>query len=137
MRGMGMHGMRGHGEMGGMRGMRGMAMIDANNDNIIGDSEAASLADRGFMRLDRDGSGDLDEGEFTTVRKRGGWWKGWTGAQGEGIAEGLKAKFATLDADKNAKVSKAEYMADARARFTAADTDKDGKVSPWEFYAQN
>lgn len=130
------HGRHGHDRMGG-KGGKGRMMIDANGDNVIGDSEAAALADHGFMRLDRDDSGDLDEAEFTTVRgKRGGWWN-WSQAQDEGVTEGLKAKFATLDADKNGKVSKAEFMADAQTRFAAADTNKDGKVSPWEFYAQN
>ncbi len=99
---MGRHGMGGHGM--GKHGGPGR-MIDANGDNIIGDSEAAVMADQGFMRLDRDQSGDVDESEFTTVRKRGGWWN-WSGAQAEGATEGLKAKFATLDADKNSKVSK-------------------------------
>jgi hypothetical protein len=129
-----MYGRHGHGGPGGMRGMG--RMIDANGDSVIGDSEAAVLADHGFQRLDRDASGDLDEAEFTTVRKRGGWWR-WTQAQNEGVSEGLKAKFATLDADKNSKVSKAEFMSDAQTRFAAADTNKDGKVSPWEFFAQN
>jgi Spy/CpxP family protein refolding chaperone len=128
----GRHG-QGHAGRGGPGG-HGM-MIDANGDNIIGDSEAAMLADRGFQRLDRDASGELDEAEFTTVRKRGRWWN-WSQAQGEGITEGLKAKFATLDADKNGKVTKAEFMADAQSRFAAADANKDGKVSPWEFFAQ-
>lgn len=130
----GMEGMEGMGRMGRMGGGR---MIDTNGDNVIGDSEAAALADRGFMRLDRDGNGELDEAEFTTVRgKRGGWWK-WSQAQDEGITDGLKAKFATLDADKNAKVSKAEFMNDAQTRFAAADINKDGKVTAWEFYSQN
>lgn len=130
---MGRHGMGGHGM--GKHGGPGR-MIDANGDNIIGDSEAASLADREFMRLDRDGSGDIAEAEFTTPRHRGGWWQ-WSQSQDAGITEGLKSKFTALDADKDAKVTKAEFMADAKTRFAAADADKDGKVNPWEFYAQN
>jgi hypothetical protein len=120
----------GHGKRGGHRIM----IIDVNGDGVIGDDEAANLADRMYLRIDRDGSGDVSADEFSTVRKGRGWFS-W-GAQDEAITEALKAKFATLDTDKDGKLTKAEFMVDAKARFAAADTDKDGKVSPWEFRSQ-
>lgn len=133
------HGDRGHGDgrhHGGKRGHGPRQMIiDVNGDGVIGDDEAASLADRAYMRIDRDGSGDISVEEFSTVRKGRGGWFGW-GAQGEAVTEGLKAKFATLDADKDGKLTRAEFMGDAKARFAAADADKDGKVNPWEFRSQ-
>jgi EF hand len=115
----------------------GRMMIDANADNVIGDDEAASVADFEFMRLDRDRSNSIEEAEFTARRGPGGWWRQWTQAQDQGVTDGLKAKFAALDADKNGGVSKAEYFAEAKSRLAAADADKDGKVTPWEFRAQN
>jgi EF hand len=122
----------------GKHGGRHMLMIDANGDGVIGDDEAATIADHAFNRIDRDGSGDVVVDEFSTVRGRHGWrnWFG-SGAQNEAMVEGLKAKFAQLDADKDGKLTKAEFLADAKVRFASADTDKDGKVSPWEFRAQN
>jgi EF hand len=111
-------------------------LIDANFDNVIGDDEAASIADREFGRIDSDRNGALSEAEFTTVRGKGRWWD-WTQTQDAGMTDGLKTKFAALDADKNASVTKTEFMADAKTRHAAADADKDGKVTPWEFRSQN
>jgi EF hand len=133
---------RGHGEghRGGHgKGGRHMQMIDANGDGVVGDDEAATLADHAFNRIDSDGSGDVSVDEFSTVRGGGHGWRNWfgSGAQNDAAVAGLKVKFATLDADKDGKLTKVEFLADAKTRFTAADTDKDGKVSPWEFRAQN
>ncbi len=111
-------------------------IIDANFDNVIGDDEAASLADREFNRIDSDRNGALTEAEFTAVRGKGRWLD-WMQTQDAAMTDGLKAKFTALDADKNASVTKAEFMTDAKARYAAADADKDGKVTPWEFRAQN
>ena len=44
-------------------------------------------------------------------------------------------RFATLDADKDGKATRAEFMAAAQARFKAADADGDGRVTPWEMRA--
>ncbi len=130
----------GEGHRGGHgKGGRHMQIVDANGDGVIGDDEAATLADHAFNRIDSDGSGDVSVDEFSTVRGEGHGWRNWfgSGAQNDAAVDGLKAKFATLDADKDGKLTKGEFLADAKARFTAADTDKDGKVSPWEFRAQN
>jgi EF hand len=123
-------GRHGHGP-GGPRGL-----IDMNFDNVIGDDEAASLADREFDRIDSDRNGTLTETEFTAVRGKGRWL-GWAQSQDQAMTDGLKAKFATLDADKNAGITKAEFLADAKTRYAAADADKDGKITPWEFRAAN
>lgn len=130
----GHHGKGRHGDKGQHGGAR---MIDANFDNVIGDDEAAGLAEREFNHIDNDRNGTLTEAEFTVLRDRGHWWQQWTQTQDAGIADGLKAKFAALDADKNGSVTKAEFLVDAKARYAAADADKDGKVTPWEFRAQN
>jgi len=63
----------------------------------------------------------------------------------DGKGEGKKAHkgadfFAKADADKDGKLSLAEYKAvntkpDAEAKFAAADTDKDGFLTPEELKA--
>jgi hypothetical protein len=128
---------RGHGgHHDGQRGKgRHMMMLDANSDGVIGDDEAASLAERVFNRMDRDNNGEISEAEFTTVRQRGGWWR-WFGVQDEAISDAMKVKFAAIDTDRNASVNKAEFLADAKTRYMAADADKDGKVTPWELRGQ-
>ncbi len=128
------HGMgEGHGGKHG-GGKHGMRMIDANNDGVIGEDEAASMADHAFMRMDDDGDGKITEAEFISGRhgKRGGWFN-WNSDEKAAIEKLRKDKFASLDANKDASVDKAEFFAEAKAKLAAADLDKDGKVTPWEF----
>jgi hypothetical protein len=126
----------GRGHRGGKThgGKHRVLIIDVNADGIINDDEAASLADMAFGRIDDDRNGAISEAEFTTLRDGPGrGWFRWFNSQADGAAEGLKAKFASLDADKNLSVSKVEFFVEAKQRLAAADTDKDGKVTPWEF----
>lgn len=51
---------------------------------------------------------------------------------GKGHGAGPMFDFATLDADKDGKVTKAEIEAQKAARFEQADTNKDGKLSAEE-----
>lgn len=80
------------GKHGEGRGGHMMRMIDANADGVIGDDEAAALADRMFSRLDKDGNGELTLAEATTFRMKhhggrdghggkghGRWAKCWNG----------------------------------------------------------
>lgn len=133
---MGKHGGH-HGK--GHRGSRMMRMIDANNDGVISDDEAAAMAERAFMRLDRDADGNVTEAEFIDPPGRGRrFWSSWFGDEEKAAVQGVrKEKFATLDADKNNSLSKAEFFVEAKSRLAAADADKDGKVTPWEFRAAN
>jgi Ca2+-binding EF-hand superfamily protein len=105
-------------------------------DGVISDEEAAMVAEHIFARIDEDRNETLSEAEFTTPPRRG--MRGWLGLgsnEAQAVIDVRKAKFATLDADKNAGVSKAEFFAAAKARLAATDTDKDGKVTTWEFRA--
>ncbi len=126
---------RGGKHHGGKHG-RGMQMIDANNDGVIGEDEAAALADHAFMRMDDDRDGKVTEAEFISgpKGKRGGWFN-WNSDEKAAVEKVRKDKFAILDTNKDASLDKAEFFADAKAKLAAADTDKDGKVSPWEFRA--
>jgi hypothetical protein len=128
------HGPHGRHSVEGKHGGRGMHMIDANGDGVIGDDEAAGLAEHRFNRLDRDRDGNITETEFTSPPRRG--WHAWFGsAESEAVMKVRKEKFAALDTNKNLGVDKAEFLAEAKAKLAAADTDKDGKVTPWEFRA--
>jgi hypothetical protein len=130
----GKHEGRGHG---GRHG-GGMRIIDANNDGVISEDEAASLADRAFARMDDDRDGKVTEAEFTEgPRGRRGGWFNWSQAETDAVMKVRKDRFASLDANKDASLDKAEFFAEAKAKFAAADADKDGKVTPWEFRAAN
>jgi hypothetical protein len=125
---------------GGKRGGRMMQIMDANSDGVIGEDEAAAMADHMFMRLDRNEDGSVDKTEFTTRGHRRGGVRGWFGFGSDEAAAVQKVredKFAVLDADKNGMLTKVEFFAEAKAKLGAADADKDGKVSPWEFRAAN
>jgi hypothetical protein len=137
--GVGHHGRRGGGR-GGEHGGGRMQMLDVNGDGVIGDDEAASVADRMFQRLDRDGDGAFTAEEFSTGgRGHGRRWFGTsdTAATDEARKKAATDRFAMLDVDKNGRVNKVEFFAAAKARLLSADADKDGKVTPWEYRAAN
>lgn len=116
-----------------------MQIIDANADGVIGDDEAASRVEGVYYAMDADSSGDITEAEYMAVRMGRG------DRMGEGrnkdrqaqMQERKKARFVEMDADKDGKVTKEQFLAAGKARFAAADTDKDGKVNPWEFRSQH
>jgi EF hand len=114
--------------------MRMMRIIDTNSDGVIGDDEAASRVEGVFYAMDADSSGDVTEAEFMAVRMGRG--EGRNPERMAQMQERKKARFPEMDANKDGKVSKEEFLAAGKARFAAADTDKDGKVTPWEFRAQ-
>jgi opacity protein-like surface antigen len=128
------HGKDRHGDRHGGGHMR---IIDSNNDGVIGEDEAASIAEHMFNRMDANADGVVTETEYTTL-PHAHFWSNWlNSAEVAAVEKVRKEKFASLDADKNASMSKPEFFADAKARLAAADTDKDGKVTPWEFRSQN
>jgi EF-hand domain pair/EF hand len=125
------HGGRHHGKHGG----KGMNMIDVNADGVIGDDEAAALADHAFMRMDQDRDGKVTEAEFVSGPGSHKGWFNWSSEETAAVQKVRKDKFATIDTSKDGSLDKTEFFADAKAKLAAADTDKDGKVSPWEFRA--
>ncbi len=139
-RGMGRHGEKHQGgkHHGGKHGggRHGMRMIDANNDGVVGEDEAASMAEFAFHRMDNDQDGKVTEAEFVSGPrgKRGGWFN-WNSDEKAAVEKVRKDKFAGLDTNKDASLDKPEFFAEAKAKLAAADTDKDGKVTPWEFRA--
>jgi hypothetical protein len=129
------------GQGGPMMGGPGMMMggprfgvIDSNGDGVIGADEAAAQREAVFAAMDGDDDGELTGEEFLSVSMGPGF--GWNESRKEAMQSRKKERFTEMDADKNGKVSQAEFMAEQQKRFVAADTDKDGKVTPWEFRSQ-
>jgi hypothetical protein len=116
-------------------GQRGMRLIDANADGVIGDDEAAALADHAFMRMDQDRDGKVTEAEFVSGPAGHKGWFNWSSDETAAVQKVRKEKFVNIDANKDSSLDKTEFFADAKAKLAAADTDKDGKVTPWEFRA--
>jgi EF hand len=123
------HGGRHHG------GKHGMQMIDTNADGVIGEDEAAGLADRVFLRMDENSDGKVSETEFIAGPRHHRGWFNWSGDETAAVEKMRKDKFASLDVNKDANLDKIEFFTDAKAKLVAADLDKDGKVTPWEFRA--
>lgn len=114
------------------RGMMGpMAMIDANGDGVIGADEAAAHAEFAFAAMDEDGDGTIVADDMG--RGPMGWRWSRNEARRKAMEERHKAHVAVMDADKDGKVTEAEFFTSAKSRYEAADRDKDGKVTPWEF----
>ncbi len=118
----------------GMRMMQRMRNIDTNNDGVIGDDEAASQVESVFAAMDGDDDGSITADEYMSIRMGGG--PGYNEARQAQMQARKKERFATMDPDKDGKVTQAEFIAAGKTRFAEADTDKDGKVTPWEFRAQ-
>ncbi len=125
----------GHGEGRGGHGGQMMQLIDANADGVIGDDEAAARVENVFMAMDANSSGDITEAEFMAVRM--GLGEGRNSERQAMMQERKKARFVEMDADKDGKVTKEQFLSAGKSRFAAADTDKDGKVNPWEFRSQH
>ena len=118
----------------GGRMMERFGTVDANDDGIISDDEAADQVEAVFLAMDGDEDDELTIEEYMSVRMGPG--ARFNEERQKIRQERKKARFGEMDADKSGKVSKAEFIASGKARFAAADADKDGRVTPWEFRAQ-
>ncbi len=119
------------------RGGKGMRIIDANNDGVIGEDEAAALAEHAFMHMDQDRDGKVSEVEFRAGPGGHKGWFNWNSDETAALQKVRTEKFVVLDVNKDKSLDKTEFFADAKAKLAAADTDKDGKVTPWEFRANH
>jgi EF hand len=76
-----------------------------------------------------EGNGALAPEEFL---KSNGWRRGWSNRAG--AAEHRQATFNLLDADRDAVLSRWEFIDGGTEQFAASDADRDGKVTIREFY---
>jgi hypothetical protein len=81
--------------------------------------------------MDANNDEQLTEAEFMSVRMGRGYGRNKERQAANQARK--KSRFAEMDADKDVKLSKAEFFQGGKKRFAEADADKDGKVTPWEF----
>jgi Ca2+-binding EF-hand superfamily protein len=106
------------------------AEIDANKDGTVSTAEidgartkavatiAARRAEAAFAQLDTDKNGTLTPAEFAKLIKP---------------ADKLPpSPITSLDANKDGRITTAEYRAGMEARFARLDANKDGVVTPAE-----
>ena len=105
--------------------------IDVNNDGIISTAEMTSNAGAVFDVMDADSSGTITREEYMTVRL--GAQQGWNKARQTERQTAKAARFAPMDANRDGKVDRAEFIAGAESRFKEADRNRDGRVTPAEF----
>jgi hypothetical protein len=103
---------------------------DVNNDGFLSDEEVRRTAgqvgqqmmsrlDQEFDGLDKDKNGQLSKDEFRAMAA-------------PRMAQMSASALPQLDANKDGKVSPAEFNGPALAAFDRIDTNKDGTISPEE-----
>lgn len=114
---------------------RSFVAIDANDDGKVTAEEASAHIEMMFLRIDTDEDGVIVEDEFTAFRRGPG--RGLNKERQAARVKFKKERFAALDADKDEKVTRVEFLEAGRQRFADADADNDGKVTPWEYRARS
>jgi len=105
------------------------AIIDQNANGLVQSDEAAARFERRFSHYDTDRDTMMVKDEYMAVRMR---------ARPNGLApkySKLEAQFAAMDANKDGKVTKGEFLTMGESQYKSSDGDGDGKVSVWEFRA--
>jgi hypothetical protein len=106
-----------------------VAIIDQNGDGLVQPDEAAARFERRFRRYDGDGDGMVVKDEYMAVRMRAG-----RHGQAPKYSQ-LEAQFASMDANKDGKVTKGEFLAMGESQYKSSDGNGDGKISVWEYRA--
>lgn len=131
------------------RGMPMMEKVDTDKDGSISMAEADAAAKARFEAMDENKDGSLSPSEFDKAPRPDGM-NGKEGAgqgrkapdsgrgpmRGEGRGMMREKRFESMDADKDGKVSEAEFLAGAKKRHEWMDTNKDGKISKDEMQAR-
>lgn len=121
------------------------AKLDANHDGFLSDAERKAVRDtrteKRFARLDTDKNGSVTLAEMKAHHdRRGDASAERSGRRGHGKHAGMRAGGRghggmNLDADKDGRISKAEFQARALERFDRMDADKNGVASAAEHQA--
>ena len=113
--------------------------IDTNQDGLVSASEASQHASTGFALFDSDGDDQITEDEYMDSAPQAMSML-MLMSMGRRNTERLYvnriARFAAMDADGDAVITLAEFMAKAQASYEAADTNDDANVTVWEFRSQ-
>ena len=110
--------------------------LDTNKDGQISQAEFAARPDRGPDGQSGETRGDMHGGmRGGGMHHRGGhggFGRGWAGFGGPNGEQRAAAFFASMDANKDGRITLAEAMAKPLAMFDKADTNHDGTISPEE-----
>jgi Ca2+-binding EF-hand superfamily protein len=111
---------------GGRRGIRGWF----GPRSITADEYDTKTRER-FARLDKNGDGILDAAEIeAAVKERGGQHPGRNQPPGAERGHGDRANgFLRMFGNKDGKVTKDAFLAEAKRRFTQMDLNNDGKIT--------
>jgi Ca2+-binding EF-hand superfamily protein len=98
---------------------------DTNGDGQVTRAEFSAARDKMFTRLDRNGDGYLskDDSSHRLAARR------------DGSADRLADAMATLDKDKDGRISKTEFVNGPSPLFDRADTNHDGTIDAHELQA--
>lgn len=109
--------------------------MDADKDGVVTRTEAEAAAGEAFDRLDTNKDGVLDEAELKAHSEKMTARMAKRGGDGETKGGKGAGRFERADADKDGKVTRAEFLAKAAPWFKRADTNGDGKVTREELAA--
>lgn len=109
-------------QAGGEHGI--MATADANKDGLVSRDEYRTARSMKFARLDRNGDGAFSKGDYERLAK----------VRPE-AAQKMDMLISEADADKDGKVTRAEYDAMPMPMFDKADTNGDGGIDKAEMAA--
>lgn len=103
-----------------------LELYDRNKDGTVDRTEFDTLRAAAFAATDTDGSGGLSLAEYTSE------FEGRLDQQRTRVHNDAerqaRVRFASLDADKDGRMTFAEYQASGKRMFTRADSNGDGVV---------
>ncbi|GAA3735008.1 Ca2+-binding EF-hand superfamily protein [Sphingorhabdus rigui] len=120
------------------------AMMDANADGTLNDSDKTAMLAKRFAAIDTDKNGSISQAEFMAAHemrdehradrreKRMEHGKMGKRHEHEGGRDGRMDIMARVDSNGDKAISQTEFRAAAEARFAKADANKDGSISPDE-----
>ena len=105
-----------------------LELYDANGDGEVSRAEFDTVRATQFSRTDGNGDGQLDAGEYLAeyedrLNRR-------IATLPSGSDKQSRVRFGALDADKDGRMTFAEYQVSGKRTFDLADRHKDGVVDP-------
>lgn len=120
------------------------AMMDANGDGALNDSDKTAMLAKRFAAIDTDKNGSISQAEFMAAnemrderlaeRREKRMEHGKMGKRHarEGGRGGPMDMMARADSNGDKAISQSEFRAAVEARFAKADANKDGSITPDE-----
>jgi hypothetical protein len=117
----------------GGHGQHGFSRVDTDKDGAISKAEFAVGRDKMFQKFDANSDGSFTREEATASAEA---WRKKAAETGKTVSPERQAKhkdraekmFNDLDADKNGKITKAEFNAGGDKMFARMDVNGDGKI---------